>query len=52
MDITTIFGLIIGIGAVLVAFIMEGGHLSSLIQAPAMILVIFGTIGATIITTP
>ncbi|OGP64746.1 MAG: hypothetical protein A3K22_04625 [Deltaproteobacteria bacterium RBG_16_42_7] len=52
MDITTIFGLILGIGAVLGAFLMEGGHLSSLLQAPAMMLVICGTLGASIITTP
>jgi chemotaxis protein MotA len=51
MDITTIFGLILGISAVLVSFLMEGGHISSLLQAPAMILVIFGTFGASIITT-
>jgi chemotaxis protein MotA len=51
MDITTIFGLILGIGAVLISFLMEGGHVSSLIQAPAMLLVICGTLGAAIITT-
>ena len=51
MDITTIFGLLMGISAVLISFLMEGGHLSSLLQAPAMILVIFGTFGASIITT-
>jgi len=43
--------LCLGVGAVLVAFIMEGGHLSALIQVPAMILVIFGTFGAAIVTT-
>jgi chemotaxis protein MotA len=51
MDITTVFGLIIGIGAVLVSFLMEGGHVGALIQGPAMILVIFGTFGAAAITT-
>jgi chemotaxis protein MotA len=51
MDITTIFGLLMGIGAVLISFLMEGGHLSSLLQVPAMVLVIFGTFGASIITT-
>jgi chemotaxis protein MotA len=30
---------------------MEGGHLSAVLQAPAMILVIFGTIGAATMTT-
>jgi len=52
MDVTTIFGLVVGIGAVLVSFLMEGGHVSALLQAPAMILVIFGTIGASVVTTP
>ncbi|MCX8022936.1 MAG: flagellar motor protein [Syntrophorhabdaceae bacterium] len=52
MDLTTIVGLIIGIGAVLVSFIMEGGHISALFQMPAIILVVFGTLGASIVTTP
>jgi chemotaxis protein MotA len=51
MDLTTVLGLLIGIGAVLVSFLMEGGHLGALIQVPAMILVIFGTFGAAAITT-
>lgn len=51
MDIATILGLVIGIGAVLVSFLMEGGHLSALIQVPAMILVILGTFGAATVTT-
>lgn len=51
MDLTTILGLIIGVGAVLVSFIMEGGHVTALFQAPAMILVICGTFGAAAITT-
>lgn len=51
MDITTIFGLLMGISAVVISFLMEGGHLSSLFQIPAMVLVIFGTLGAATITT-
>jgi len=51
MDIATFAGLILGVGAVIVSFIMEGGHLSAIIQAPAMVIVIGGTIGATVITT-
>ncbi len=51
MDIATIAGLVIGIGAVAVAFLMEGGAISSILQMPAMILVIFGTIGAATVTT-
>ena len=51
MDVATIGGLIIGIGAVLVSFLMEGGHLSAIVQPPAMLIVIGGTIGASIVTT-
>lgn len=51
MDIATIGGLILGIGAVLVSFLMEGGRLNAIVQPPAMLIVIGGTIGATIITT-
>jgi len=51
MDITTILGLVMGVGAVIVSFLMEGGHMSALIQIPAIILVIFGTFGAAVITT-
>ena len=51
MDIATILGLVIGVGSVIVSFLMEGGHLSALIQAPAMILVLLGTFGAATVTT-
>jgi chemotaxis protein MotA len=51
MDLTTVFGLVLGLGAVLISFLMEGGHIGALFQAPAMILVIFGTFGAATITT-
>ncbi len=51
MDFATIGGLIIGIGAVIVSFLMEGGHMGAILHAPAMIVVIGGTIGASFITT-
>ncbi len=51
MDIATILGLVLGIGSLIVSFLMEGGHLSALVQIPAMILVIVGTFGAAAITT-
>ncbi|MDY6845257.1 MAG: flagellar motor protein [Thermodesulfobacteriota bacterium] len=51
MDIATIGGLILGIGAVAVSFIMEGGHVKSILQAPAMIIVIVGTFGAATATS-
>jgi chemotaxis protein MotA len=51
MDLTTILGLILGIGALIVSFLMEGGRLSALIQGPAILLVVVGTFGAAIVTT-
>lgn len=51
MDFATIGGLVIGIGAIAVAFVLEGGNIGAVAQAPAMILVIGGTIGAATITT-
>jgi len=51
MDIATIAGLVLGTGAVLISYIMEGGAIGAVLQLPAMILVIFGTIGAATITT-
>lgn len=51
MDIATIGGLILGIGAVIVSFVMEGGHLGAIVQGPAMFIVIGGTIGASVVTT-
>jgi chemotaxis protein MotA len=51
MDIATLLGLALGIGALLGSFLMEGGHLGALIQIPAIMLVIVGTLGACVITT-
>jgi chemotaxis protein MotA len=51
MDFATIGGLIIGVGAVVVAYLIEGGRMSAVFQLPAMLLVIGGTIGAATITT-
>ena len=51
MDIATLAGLIVGVGAVLFAFFLEGGQLSALFHVPALIIVIFGTFGAATVTT-
>ena len=51
MDVTTVLGLLLGVGAVLTSFMMEGGHLTALLQGPAMLLVILGTFGAATVTT-
>jgi chemotaxis protein MotA len=51
VDLTTILGLLLGFGAIIASVFMEGGKLSALIQAPAFILIIGGTLGAAIIGT-
>jgi len=49
MDLATIGGIILGWGAVIANIYIEGGHLSSLGNLGAGILVVGGTLGATII---
>jgi chemotaxis protein MotA len=51
MDIATLGGLIIGIGAVAVAYMIEGGQLGALFHIPALLIVILGALGAATITT-
>jgi len=52
MDLTTLLGLVLGWGALGLAVKMEGGHLGGFVNPPAFILVIGGTIGATLIGLP
>ncbi|MEN6521603.1 MAG: flagellar motor protein [Armatimonadota bacterium] len=49
MDFATILGLFVAWGALLVALFMEGGRVSDLLNPSALVLVIGGTFGATII---
>jgi chemotaxis protein MotA len=51
IDLATFGGLIIGIGAILVAYFMEGGRLQAVTQTAPMLLVLGGTFGAAMITT-
>lgn len=52
MDILTILGLITGIAAILLGQHLEGGHLSTLMNGPAMLIVLGGTLGAVMVQTP
>ncbi len=52
MDVLTVVGLILGLAAILGGNALEGGHLDSLLQITAFIIVIGGTIGAILIQTP
>ena len=51
MEMTTILGLLIGIGGILIGNIIEGGHLGSLVQGAAAIIVFSGTLGAVILSS-
>ncbi len=52
MDIATILGLIFGFGAVIGGQVLEGGHVSALIQPTAFLIVAGGTLGATCVSFP
>ncbi len=52
MDISTIIGLIMGFGAVIGGQILEGGHISAIVQPTAAVIVLGGTFGATFISFP
>ena len=48
MDLGSIIGFVVGIAAVLIANVMEGGHLEQLLNPSASLLVFGGTLGATL----
>src|ERR1041384_7174621 len=52
MDVGSIIGILLGLGAILVGNALEGGHLSSLFQPTALRIVLGGTIGATMLGVP
>lgn len=49
MDKTTVVGVLLGLGGILVGNAMEGGHLSNLMQLTAFLIVFAGTIGAMLV---
>jgi chemotaxis protein MotA len=51
MDIASVIGILIGFGAIILGNTIEGGHLSSLLQATAALIVIGGTVGATMVSS-
>ena len=52
MDLATILGLVIALACILGGNALEGGHLASLVQVTAGMIVMGGTIGATMISFP
>ena len=52
MDIATILGMVIALSSILGGQVLEGGHVSSILQLTAFIIVIGGTVGAICIQNP
>lgn len=52
MDLATIIGLLLGIGAVFGGALLEGLHMGALVQPTAAMIVLGGTFGATFISYP
>ncbi len=52
MDLGSVLGILIGFGAILLGNALEGGHIGALIQPTAMLIVLGGTIGATMLGFP
>ena len=52
MDIATIIGITLALGSILGGQVLEGGHVGSIMQLTAFIIVIGGTIGAVCIQNP
>ena len=46
MDLLSIIGLVVGFGAILFGQALEGGHVGSLLNGPAILIVMGGTVGA------
>ena len=52
MDKISLVGLTLGISAIVVGQVLEGGHLSSLFQPTAFLIVVGGTLGAVMLQSP
>ena len=49
MDWGSLAGLLLGVGGILVGQVLEGGHIRSLVQPAAFIIVMVGTVGAVLL---
>jgi len=52
MDRISVLGLIIGLAAIVGGQVLEGGHVSSLVQPTAFLIVVGGTLGAVLLQSP
>lgn len=52
MDKISVVGLLLGLTAILLGQVLEGGHVASLVQPTAFLIVIGGTLGAVMLQSP
>ncbi len=52
MDIATLAGLVLAIGGILVGQALEGGHVGSILQGTAAVIIFAGTFGAVLVAYP
>jgi len=52
VDLLSVIGVILAFGAILGGNALEGGHLESLVNGPALVIVVGGTVGAILLQTP
>lgn len=52
MDFLTVVGILMAFGAILGGNMLEGGHIGSLLQLTACVIVVGGTVGAVLVQTP
>jgi chemotaxis protein MotA len=50
-DTSTVIGIVIGVGGLMVAFMIDGGSILSLMKLPALMMIVFGTLGALTVST-
>ncbi len=52
MDFLTLIGIVVAFGAIILGQFLEGGHLNTLINGPAFLIVTGGTMGAIMVQSP
>ncbi len=52
MDFLSVFGILLAVVAIVVGQHLEGGHVGMLVNGPAILIVVGGTIGATMLQSP
>src|SRR5436189_3517062 len=52
LDFATVAGLVIGVGGIVGGLILEGGSVREIAAPTALLIVLGGTLGAVLITTP